>query len=148
MRLSTRSRYGIRLMMALAMEESSEPVFLKQIATSEGISEKYLSQIIIPLKNSGLVITYRGAHGGYKLSRKPSEINIREIVEPLEGDLSLVECVAVPGSCGKSSECVSRSLWDEMSRMIIDYLSGITLADLIERCRKISQVGDAVNYVI
>jgi Rrf2 family protein len=136
MRLSTRSRYGVRLMLALGASDSKKPVFLKDIAASEEISEKYLSQIIIPLKAKGLVTTFRGAHGGYLLSRPASEIKLREIVEPLEGDLSLVDCVGNSHVCGKSTACVTRDVWEGMSTLLRDYLEGITLDDLIRNLRE------------
>lgn len=141
MRLSTRSRYGVRMMLALAMSEKSDPVFLKDIARSEEISEKYLSQIIIPLKAKGLVSTFRGAHGGYLLSRPPSQIRLREIVEPLEGDLGLVDCVKNADACGRSAECVTRDVWDEMSHLITEFLDKLTLEDLMRRYRKKREAG-------
>ena len=85
MRTSTRSRYGVRLMLELALSHGKGPIFLKDIARRQEISDKYLSQIIIPLKSAGLVSSHRGAHGGYVLQREPARITIREIVEVLEG---------------------------------------------------------------
>ena len=136
MRLSTRSRYGVRLMLALGLNDKKEPVFLKDIAHSEGISEKYLSQIIIPLKAKGLVTTFRGAHGGYLLSRPASEIKLRDIIEPLEGDMSLVDCVNAPDICGKSTECVTREVWTEMSLLLLNFLDTYTLDDLVKKYKK------------
>ena len=133
MRLSTRSRYGVRLMLALGANKLSKPLFLKDIASSEEISEKYLSQIIIPLKAKGLVTTFRGAHGGYLLSRPASEITLRDIIEPLEGDLSLVDCVGNSAVCGKANECATREVWDEMSSLLLNFLDTFTLEDLIRK---------------
>lgn len=135
MKLSTRSRYGVRLMLALGTGEKPGPTLLKDVARREQISEKYLSQLIIHLKAKGLVATHRGAHGGYELARPPSQITLREIVEPLEGDLCLVDCVTKPQACTRASECATRDVWTEMSAMILSYLEGITLADLIGRYR-------------
>lgn len=123
-------------MLALGASDSKKPVFLKDIAASEEISEKYLSQIIIPLKAKGLVTTFRGAHGGYLLSRPASEIKLREIVEPLEGDLSLVDCVGNSHVCGKSSFCVTRDVWEGMSTLLRDYLDGITLEELVRNLKE------------
>jgi len=123
-------------MLALGASDSKKPVFLKDIAASEEISEKYLSQIIIPLKAKGLVTTFRGAHGGYLLSRPASEIKLREIVEPLEGDLSLVDCVGNSHVCGKSSFCVTRDVWEGMSILLRDYLDGITLEELVRNLKE------------
>ena len=145
MRLSTRSRYGVRLMLALAMNKSKEPVFLKDIANSEEISEKYLSQIIMPLKAKGLVTTFRGAHGGYLLSKPASEITLREIIEPLEGDLCLVDCVSNPGICDKATACATRQVWDEMSSILLGFLDTFTLEDLIKKSRKINNSKKVVS---
>ena len=133
MRLSTRSRYGVRLMLALGLHEKEGPIFLKDIAHSEEISEKYLSQIIMPLKASGLINTFRGAHGGYLLSRDASQITLREIIEPLEGDLTLVDCVKKSDVCNRSFECVTRDVWNEMSSLLLNFLDKITLEDLIKK---------------
>lgn len=145
MRLSTRSRYGVRLMLALAMNKSKEPVFLKDIANSEKISEKYLSQIIMPLKAKGLVATFRGAHGGYLLGKPASEITLRNIVEPLEGDLSLVDCVGNPGICDKSTVCAAKQVWDEMSSILLGFLDTFTLDDLIKKSSKIKNAEKAIS---
>ncbi|OHD70745.1 MAG: hypothetical protein A2W19_04330 [Spirochaetes bacterium RBG_16_49_21] len=136
MKLSTRSRYGVRLMLALGVKSNQGPIFLKDIARSEEISEKYLSQIIIPLKAKGLVSTFRGAHGGYILARRASEIRLREIVEPLEGDLCLVDCVTLPEVCDRATDCVTRDIWSEMSALILKFLDNVTLEDLIKKYKK------------
>lgn len=135
MRLSTRSRYGVRLMLALGLNDKNGPMFLKDIAHLEEISEKYLSQIIIPLKANGLVTTFRGAHGGYILSRPASEITLRQIIEPLEGNITLVDCVGSPDICSRSGECVTRDVWEEMSLLLVNFLDAFTLEDLINKCR-------------
>ncbi len=136
MKLSTRTRYGVRMMLALAAREGEGPVFLREIARSENISEKYLSQIIIPLKARGLLAAFRGSHGGYVLGRPAREIRLREIVEPLEGDLRLVECVGAPRTCRRSVRCVTRGVWEEMSSLLRGYLDSLTLEDLAARQRK------------
>src|SRR4030042_3558391 len=99
MRVSTRARYGLRLMVEVALNYEKGPILLKDISKNTGISEKYLSQIIIPLKGKGLIKTFSGAHSGYILSRAPSEIKLKEIVEILEGDLSLIDYVNNPSVC-------------------------------------------------
>lgn len=149
MKLSTRSRYGVRLMLSLAVSDTKSPVLLKDIAASEGISEKYLSQIIIPLKGKGLVSALRGAHGGYLLNRAASDIKLREIIEPLEGDLSLVECVGSPHICDRSVACVTKDIWDKMSLLLEDFLDSITLEDLARMYRKKREsMTDSVDYSI
>jgi len=149
MKLSSRSRYGVRLMLSLGIKSTHGPVFLKDIARSEEISEKYLSQIIIPLKAKGLVTPFRGAHGGYVLSRPASEIKLREIIEPLEGDLCLVDCVSNAGVCDRSTECVTRDVWSQLSSLMIGFLETMTLEDLIKNFNnKLRSGNDAPNYSI
>jgi len=110
MKLSTRTRYGVRLMLALARNHGQGSVFLRDVAKAEEISEKYLSQIIIPLRGAGLVSSSRGVHGGYALARSPAEITLRQIVAPLEGDC-LVDCVNNPAACPRVLTCASRDVW-------------------------------------
>lgn len=132
MRLSTRSRYGARLMFQLALHYKKKPLLLKKIASNEEISEKYLSQIIIPLKAAGLVRSSRGAHGGYSLVRSPEEITLRQIVEAIEGDLTCVECVKEPQTCRRTPHCVTRRVWQKLARGIAEILENITLDDLLK----------------
>jgi Rrf2 family protein len=132
MKLSARTKYGVRLMVELALKFGKGPVFLRDIAKKEEISEKYLSQIVIPLKAKGLINSYRGAYGGYTLSRSPSEITIKEIVEILEGNLTLVECVENPAVCKRVCGCVSRTVWIRLKEKISETLSSINLDDLIK----------------
>lgn len=132
MRISTRARYGTRLMLELALFYGKEPVFLKDIAKNEEISEKYLSQIIIPLKASGLVNSFRGARGGYVLARPPSEINLKDIVEILEGGLELLDCVGNSSVCSRVSRCVTRDIWSLLGQTISQTLGSITLEDLVK----------------
>ncbi len=135
MKMSTKTRYGTRLMLELGLYYEQGPLLLKDIARLEDISEKYLSQIVIPLKNAGLVNSFRGARGGYVLARQPAQINMREIVEVLEGGITLVDCANRPTSCVRISQCVTRTLWDEMGQRMIQVLEEFTLADLVEQCK-------------
>ena len=134
MRISTRARYGLRLMVEIALNYKKGPILLKDISKNIDVSEKYLSQIIIPLKGKGLVNTYSGAHSGYILSRPPSEIKLKEIVEILEGDLSLIDCVNNPSVCDRVSTCVTRDIWTEIGDKISEVLSSYTLGDLVKMC--------------
>ena len=135
MKLSTRTRYGVRLMVALAQNYGKDPVFLKDIAKGENISEKYLSLIIIPLRGVNLVNSVRGAHGGYNLSKEPSQITLKEIVDVLEGECSLVECVKNPSSCERTPICATHDVWAMIGEKISETLSSITL----DRLAKMNQ---------
>jgi len=130
MRVSTKTRYGMRFMIRLAINYGKGYVYLKDVAKNEKISEKYLSLIVIPLKTAGLLITARGVNGGYILSKKPSEITAREIVEILEGDLNVIECLRDDLYCTKSGNCSAQDLWFGLSQKITKYLDSINLEDL------------------
>lgn len=146
MRISTRARYGLRLMLDLALKHGKGPIFLKEVSRSQEISEKYLGQIIMPLKAAGLVKSYRGAHGGYTLQRDPESITVREIVATLEGDLNLVECVTTPTSCKRFSVCVTQQVWSSVARAVSETLEGITLAELAQRHHQRSE--NTASYTI
>ena len=131
MKLSTRARYGVRLMLALAVNYGKGPVFLKDIARGEDISEKYLSLIMIPLRTAGLVNSTRGAYGGYNLARDPAQINLKDILDILEGESCLVDCVRDPSLCPRVSTCVSREIWTLLGGKISEVLVSINLQDLV-----------------
>ncbi|MFQ6038304.1 MAG: RrF2 family transcriptional regulator [Candidatus Aminicenantales bacterium] len=132
-KLSTKGRYGTRLMLSLARSyvKGNESVILKNVSEEEDISIRYLEQIIIPLKISKLVKSTRGAGGGYSLARRPSEIRLSEILNTLEGDFSLVECVDDPEYCDRTSECATHEVWKKASQLLGDYFQKITLQDLL-----------------
>jgi Rrf2 family protein len=146
MKLSTRTRYGVRLMVSLALNYGQTNVFLKDIAKGENISEKYLSLIIIPLRRVGLVNSIRGAHGGYSLARDPSQITLKEIVDVLEGDCSLVDCVKNPSTCPRVSICASHDIWAIIGGKISETLSSITIAMLVKMNQE--KVGNAMMHNI
>ena len=131
MKISTKGRYGVRLMLSLALHYEKGTLALKAIAKEQGISEKYLEQIVNPLTKCGLVQSYRGAQGGYILTRPPEEITIGEVLRLLEGPLSPVDCVDNP-TCPNSDSCVSLSIWRKMKDALDDVVDNITLADLAE----------------
>ncbi len=134
MKLTTRTRYSLRLMLALARHYGQGFMFLKDVAREENLSEKYLSQIVIPLRGAGLVHSGRGVYGGYKLAKPPGQITVREITEPLEGKF-LVDCVGDPSGCKRASTCASRDVWALLSRKIYEILEDITLQNLVDQER-------------
>ncbi len=133
-KLSTKGRYGTRLMLNLAhnYNNGNEAVILKSVSDNEEISIRYLEQIVIPLKISRLVKSIRGAGGGYTLARHPSEIKVSEILHALEGSCCLVDCVEDPDYCHRISICASYDIWKEASRLLRDYFDSVTLQDLIK----------------
>jgi Rrf2 family protein len=148
MKLSTKGRYGVRLMIDLAIHHGEGPVLLREIARWEEISEKYLSNLVNPLKAVGLVEATRGAHGGYVLGKEPSAITMKEIVEALEGSLCLVDCVEKPAACDRAAFCVARDLWNEAAQGIGRILGKYTLADLVVLQKGKQESTAADNYTI
>lgn len=136
MKLSTRSRYGVRFMTALACEYGDNSLLLKDIAASEEISGKYLSLIVIPLRAAGLIKSLRGAHGGYSLARAPREITLCDIVEALEGETCLVRCVKQPSACNRAATCPTRDIWSVLGDRIRETLKSVSIADLALRKKK------------
>jgi Rrf2 family protein len=135
MKLSTRARYGVRLMLSLAQNYGKGQVFLKDIAKREEISEKYLSLIIIPLRGAGLINSFRGANGGYTLAKEPSKISVKEIVDVLEGDC-LVNCIKDSSACTRISTCAARDIWILLGGKISETLESITLEKMTNMSRE------------
>ena len=133
MKLSTRTRYGIRAVIELAQHEDKRPLQLKAIAERQGISIKYLEQLMGILRSAGFVRSVRGAKGGYVLGRPAGEITLYEVFRSLEGSFTTTECVEDASSCERSADCAARTVWVQVEEAIRRVLSGITLADLIEQ---------------
>jgi Rrf2 family protein len=142
MKISTKGRYALRLMLDLAVNGGEDqPVSLKDAAQRQGLSDKYLEQIVTPLSRAGLVRSVRGAGGGYLLTRTPSEYTVGDILRPLEGDLAPVECATDSGFCEQCDECVTVELWQEIHRAVSQVVDHTTLADLLERQAKKKNTG-------
>ena len=137
-KLSTKGRYGTRLMVNLAhhYNNGDEAVILRNVSAEEDISIRYLEQIIIPLKISRLVKSIRGAGGGYTLARRPSEIKLSEILHALEGSCCLVECVEDPDYCPRIPICATHEVWKEATAILKNYFDRVTLQDLVQISRR------------
>lgn len=132
MKISTRGRYGTRMMLDLAAHHDQGPTPLREIAKRQDLSVKYLEQLIIPLKAAGYIRSVRGARGGYTLARKPDKINVGQIIKVLEGGLSLVDCVEDPKVCEREKNCPTRDIWLRMSERLMEELSSLTLSDVLD----------------
>jgi Rrf2 family protein len=148
MKLSTKGRYGLRLMIDLAAHYGEGPVLLREIAKREEISEKYLSNLVNPLKSRGLVEATRGVHGGYVLGKAPADITMKEIVEVLEGTLCLVDCVEKPAACHRVPVCIARELWSEVAHAMSQILGKYTLAEMVARQKAKREILTHDNYSI
>jgi len=133
MRLSTRGRYGTRLMVDLAQHYADGPIPLAEIAKRQDLSAKYLEQLIILLKGAGLIRSVRGRRGGYMLARRPEDISVGEIVETLEGKLSVVDCVSEPELCYRSIECPTRDIWVGITDILKKQLFSLNLDYIIKK---------------
>ena len=133
MKLSTKSRYGTRLMLDMAQHYQDGPIHLANVAKRQGISVKYLEQIISPLKKADYIRSVRGPKGGHALARPPEEITVGEIVALLEDSASLAACSDNPMVCERSSICPTRYIWQEAAQAMFAKLQSITLADLLSR---------------
>ena len=131
MMISTRGRYALRVMLDLATDETGAYVPLDTIARRQGISEKYLESILAALSRDGLVLALRGKGGGYKLSRKPEDYPIGEILRLTEKSLGPVTCLEEGMDCPQAESCPTLPLWQGLDRVIEEYLMGRTLADLL-----------------
>jgi Rrf2 family protein len=136
MKISTKIRYGARAMLELASHYGEGPIELKEIAKRENISLKYLEQVMTPLRTAGLVKSARGSKGGYSLAKHPCEICLKDLVEILEGPVDLIECLGDPKSCQRSSFCVTRDIWKEVSEAICRIFHSVTLEDMVNRRRE------------
>jgi Rrf2 family transcriptional regulator, cysteine metabolism repressor len=130
MKISTRGRYGLRVMMELAGHYGQGPLAVDSIAASQGISGKYIHVLVTGLRSSGLVRTVRGPSGGYELTRKPSAITALDVVSALEGSSAQVDCVVHATSCPRAGRCAARDVWCEVASAVDGVLSGYTLDQL------------------
>lgn len=130
----------------LAENFGKKPVFLKDIAKREEISEKYLSIIVIPLRGAGLIQSTRGAHGGYTLAKRPEEISVQDIFNALEGKICLVDCVENPQDCPRVGICPTRDVWSVLGEKIRETLNSVTLADLVQTRREKAE-NNIMSYI-
>lgn len=133
MKISTKGRYALRLMLDLAVYNTGEPISLKDVAKRQQISEKYLEQIISILNKAGFVRSIRGAQGGYMLKRAPEEYTVGMILRLTEGDLAPVSCIGEDSTdCERRESCVTLRIWEQLNEAISGVVDNITLADMVE----------------
>lgn len=132
MKFSTKSRYGLRAMIELALNFNQGPVSVKTIAEHQEISEAYLEQLMSSLTRSGLAKSMRGVQGGYLLARDPSRIKVGDVIRALEGPIVPVECVnrEDPLECARYDHCVSRIVWERVRNVVEEALDSLTLQNL------------------
>ena len=133
MKISTKGRYALRLMLDLAIHSEGSAVPLRDVAQRQEISDKYLEQIVTQLSRAGLVRSVRGAGGGYLLTRTPEGYTVGEILRVLEGSLAPVSCADGVGCCERADRCVTVEVWREIQAAVDGVVDHLTLADLVRR---------------
>jgi len=147
MKLSTRSQYGTRALLDLALHQNEEPVLLKDIAQRQQISLRYLEHLITPLIAGGIVRSTRGPKGGVSLAKSPEEIRLDEVIQYLEGSIAPVECVNNPEVCTRSELCATRDIWSELRKAINGVLGSTTLQDLVEMQKRKEHSEESMYYI-
>lgn len=132
MRVSTKGRYALRIMVDLAENNTGEYIRLKDISKRQRITLKYMEQIMPMLTRAGYVRSYRGNNGGYMLAKRPQDYTAGDILRVTEGSLAPIPCIEdVPNQCDRRDECSTVSFWEGMWKAITDYADSVTLADLM-----------------
>ena len=146
MKISTKGRYALRLMLELCRHNQSSFVPLTTVSQNQNISKKYLEQIVPLLNKSGLLQTNRGNHGGYRLAVSPAECTVGDILRAAEGNLAPVSCLDAPqNACPQAGSCVTLFVWQGLDKVISDYLDSITLQDVFDHS---NSANDSDNYCI
>jgi Rrf2 family protein len=147
MRLGTRTRYGVRALLELALNHGNGVLSTREIATRQQVSLKYLENLLAALRSTDLVRSVRGAQGGHMLARNPAQINLRDVYEALEGTDGFVLCTTCPDVCDRTEICVTREIWDELYVTFVETLASITLEDLTRRDRSKKSAQAAMYHI-
>ncbi len=148
MRISTKGRYGLRILIDLANHDSEKPRLIRDIAQAQQISEKYISRLVIDLRRAGMIRSIRGVNGGFHLAKDPQEITLLEVLEVMEGPISVVECVHATHKCGRHSRCGARTIWQRLNDNIRGMMAEITLAEIMQAYQIKDDPDAALDYCI
>ena len=147
MKLSTRSRYGLRAMLVLAMHEGDEPLMTKEIAEKQNLPSTYLEQLMLGLRKAGLVTATRGAKGGYVLARDSERISLAEVIEALEGPLDIADCADVPSCCLDPNVCALKDVFREANKALFDVFDRVSLAELADQQKAREGSASAMYFI-
>jgi Rrf2 family protein len=148
MKFNTKTRYGLRTMIEIAMHGEDKGVFQKEISERQEISFKYLDQIIASLKASGLIVNSEGRNSGYVLSREASGINVYDVFKSFEHELTIIDCLKGEGQCSREGKCATREFWNGLNDLIVKYMESTNLKDLAEKQEAIDQRESASMFYI
>ncbi len=132
MKLTTKGRYAARAMLELALNDGNGPLQLREIAQKQAISERYLERMMAGLVTAGLVRSTRGQHGGFSLAKNPDEIHLSQVIQAVEGSLSLVDCVDDEQFCNRADICITRDIWIKVKEAMLGVLDTITLKQMVD----------------
>ena len=133
MKLSTRIRFALRIMIQVAADTSGKPVLSRHIAAAQDISEPYVDQILLPLRARGLLVSVRGRSGGYRLARPAKDLTVLDVVQAMEGNVQLVDCLTDPKECKRAAKCVTREVWNMLTEDLKRGMKSVNLADLVAK---------------
>jgi len=136
MKFNTKTRYGLRVILELALNENSEDgVFQKEIAKNQDVSVKYLDHIIASLKSSGLIVNVGGKKSGYRLTRLSRDITIYDVYRSFDGELAIIDCLSPDGDCPRKSQCVLKGFWCDLNNSIRSKMESMNIGELVENYR-------------
>ncbi|MBQ4479303.1 MAG: Rrf2 family transcriptional regulator [Victivallales bacterium] len=131
-KISARTRYGLRILLDLAIHGNGVQRSVKDIAQSQQISDKFISLIVVKLHRGGLIKTTRGIHGGLTLVKNPANIRLLDVVELMEGPVNLLDCLEPSATCNRMEHCAARKIWGSVNQKLVDALADVTLQDVID----------------
>ena len=148
MKISTKGRYGLRILIDLATHDPAKPRQLHDIAQSQQISEKYISRLVLDLRKAKLIRSTRGVNGGIHLVKSPEEITLLEILETMEGPISVVNCLHSPAQCKRNELCPTRDIWVQLNNGIRELMRQITLEDILNTYQRHDAENGIFDYCI
>lgn len=138
MKITAKSRYALLILLDIAVNGGAEPRTIKEIASEQGLSEKFISRIVVTLRRAGLINSARGVNGGLRLARFPDKITLLEIVEATDNSLALVHCLARPGACKRQGRCAAELAWARANDALVGALGAVKLSSIVADSRRLS----------
>lgn len=136
MKVTAKSRYALRILLDVALFGDERPRTIHEVADSQSISEKFISRIVVPLRHAGLLSSVRGGHGGLQLARLPEQITVLDVVEAMDGPVSLLACLTRPRACPKQGKCAAEDVWRRVNDGVVESMRAVRLSDVIARHRR------------
>lgn len=134
LKVSAKTRYGLRILLDVAAHNrGAKPRSTAEISQSQHISEKFISRLVLPLREAGLIRSVRGSGGGFRLARSPEDITLLKIVETMQGPLSILDCLSHSKKCSREADCLARRIWSDVNTGFMNVLARITLAKILDR---------------